>query len=188
MEKLPTRQDLVRKVILPGSRGAEIGVFRGDFAAIMAKCPLAVLHLIDPWIKYPGYEKDPCMNNTNHDENLRVCQAQLAQDIARGRVIIHRGFSADIAVQTNFVLDWFYLDAYHIYPEVIQDLRLWSKRLAPGGFIMGHDYVDGTQWAKVLEFGVIKAVTQFCAEEGWEIQYLTSEPDWPSYCLRKKAA
>jgi hypothetical protein len=85
-----------------------------------------------------------------------------------------------------FMLDWFYLDAFHIYPEVIQDLRLWSKRLKPGGFIMGHDYIETTQWARTLEFGVVKAVNQFCAEEGWEIQYLTSELDWPSYCLRKK--
>jgi hypothetical protein len=186
MEKLPTRQDLVRKVILPGSIGAEIGVFRGDFAVIMAQCPLAALHLIDPWIKYKEYERDACMNNSNHEENLRETQRKLAQDIARGRVIIHRGFSADIAVQTMFMLDWFYLDAFHIYPEVIQDLRLWSKRLKPGGFIMGHDYIETTQWARTLEFGVVKAVNQFCAEEGWEIQYLTSELDWPSYCLRKK--
>jgi predicted O-methyltransferase YrrM len=49
--------------------------------------------------------------------------------------------------------DFIFIDADHSYEAVKADIAAWSKRLAPGGLIAGHDY--DAHWP-----GVMRAVDE----------------------------
>lgn len=42
-------------------------------------------------------------------------------------------------------LDAVFLDAEHLYDDVMEDLKTWFPKVKPDGIIAGHDYYDGTQ-------------------------------------------
>lgn len=186
MISLPTRQALIRELVKPGTIGAEIGVYRGDFSKeIYAIAEPKMLYLVDAWAKYPEYEKDS-LCHTNQEGNYNDTKAQMAHAIRAGRCEVIRGFSADVAkAWAGQKLDWLFLDSIHTYPFVLEDLREWSKHIVEGGVIMMHDYTE-REAALAMDFGVIKACTQFCEEAGWEVFVVTEEGDWPSAAIRRK--
>ena len=184
MITLPTRIDLI-KMQPAGSIGAEIGTWRGYFAIeILNATRVGKLYLVDAWKKQLGYV-DP-LSDTDHEANLRECKRHIRGHLPSGRVVIVRGTSTEVAEHNRSIppLDWAYIDADHGYDPCLADLIAWSKRLKPGGMLMGHDFTDNEQ-AKKWNFGVIPAVTKFCADYGWEMTHLTNE-DFASYCLKQK--
>ena len=66
-----------------------------------------------------------------------------------------------------------HIDAAHEYREVLRDVEDYWELLAPGGFLIGDDYVDG--WP-----GVIRAAGEFSARQ---VRPLTIEP--PKWILQK---
>lgn len=181
MTTLPTRLDLI-KTMPPKSVGVEIGVLRGEFTAQILTCDVKKVFLVDPW-----HQQDPTVytdywNNTNYPEHLRFVKDRFAVDIALGRVEVIQGLSEIISASHPEIpeLDWVFIDGNHVFQFVLLDLILWSKRLKPTGVILGHDYV------KSQDFGVIEAVTEFCAHYPWELYCVTQETDWPSFALRHK--
>jgi len=185
MISLIDRQALVKSLVRPGSVGAEIGVYRGDFSKeIYALCQPKMLYLIDAWEKYPEYEKDS-LCHTNQDGNYNDTKSQMAHAIKVGRCEVIRGRSHDVAQTWNKPLDWIFLDSIHVYEFVISDLRDWSRFIKPGGVIMCHDFTE-REAALAMDFGVVRAVNEFCAEAGWEITHTTQEGDWPSCAIRRK--
>jgi len=83
-----------------------------------------------------------------------------------GRVKIIR--EASVQAATFFedeTFDFVYIDADHTYEGVSEDIRAWYPKVKVGGIIGGHDYVEATS-NDGLEFGVIKAVTEFREEKG----------------------
>jgi hypothetical protein len=67
-------------------------------------------------------------------------------------------------------------------------VRESAPKVKPGGFIAGHDYVMGN-WLKVLRYGVIEAVREFCVERDWDLVVLTSESiENQSFSLRRIGA
>jgi hypothetical protein len=186
-----TRQDLIREIVKPGSVGAEIGVFCGDFSTQLLKCHPRRLFLVDPWHKYPGFAHDS-INNGDFEYAYKRTVNDHAAEIASGQVMIVRDFSAPTArafYEAHHCLDWVYIDANHLYEFVLEDHRLWQKCLAPGGVLMGHDYRQDNPPG----CGVRQAVDDFCRSEGWEMTHLTldygNSPEWeniPSYCLHKQ--
>ena len=96
-----------------------------------------------------------------------------------------------LATFSDHFFDWIYIDANHTYESVRADLEACLSKVRPGGIIAGHDYINTTYW-KDLNYGVVEAVDEFCAEHNWEIIYLTREPGNeingrgnPSYALRQ---
>jgi hypothetical protein len=95
-------------------------------------------------------------------------------------------------------LDFIYIDANHAYDFVKEDIECWYPKVKPGGWVMGHDYIDmnwetppfaengkdkhlwmyddsnpeGTKYAGV--FGVNPAVDEFCLENNYTPRF-TSE-------------
>lgn len=133
----------------------ELGSLGGEGAAIFEAFPMwGHISCVDNWHSAPAYE---------------LCQRRLEHAIRTGKVTLHRALStlaaSDLLYSTvcaagppHFV----YVDAAHDYTSVRDDLVAWYPRLAPGGFIGGHDY--NTPW-----FGVTRAVDEFRSSHGLNI-------------------
>jgi predicted O-methyltransferase YrrM len=108
--------------------GAEIGVDVGAHAeALLTYCPVAMLHLVDPWPKEwaRGY-----------------CEGRLAR--FRARVEMHQTSSLDGA--RSFPpgsLDFAYIDQVHDGPSVTADLHAWWPLVKPGGVLGYRNYAEG---------------------------------------------
>jgi SAM-dependent methyltransferase len=148
---------------------AEIGVWEGDFSRRMLdRTRPAKLHLIDPW----RYEQDLTYKDSLYGGQIGGSQAHLdgvyarvckrfAPEIAAGQVLIHRGDSHTVCEQfEDQYFDWIYIDGNHLYEFAIRDLRLYHRKVKPGGFLTGDDYAEGGWW----QGGVKKAVDEFVAE------------------------
>lgn len=188
MKLLPTREALIAELVKPGMVGAEIGVYRGGFSRQIAALGTAMLYCIDAWESYPEYAKDSICHmdqNDNHQATLR----EMASYIAAGKCAVIRSRSVEAALHWEHTppsLDFIFLDSNHAYEFVIADLMAWELHIKPGGVIMCHDFTESSAGAIAMNFGVVKAVNEFCETHGWEITHVTQESDWPSCAIRRK--
>lgn len=191
MKTYATRLDMIKE-FRPGSIGAEIGVYRGDFShEILTDTKVGHLYLVDPWIKQPDY-KDT-INDEDQEGHFQETLRKVRHFMAGGNCTVIRNFSKVVA-ETNPdipALDWCFIDAFHSFEAAYEDVTLWSKRLkaAPFGVMFMHDYFagpryghDGHEWSS----GVIPAAEKFCAENGWEVTGITTE-DLPTAKLERKS-
>lgn len=120
------------------TRGAEVGVKRGEYSEVICKAnPDGNLYLIDPYVCYDGlFETD---------------QKQMEQNRARARSRV-KGYDCEFIRKPSVEaaqmfaddsLDWVYIDANHAFEYVVADLAAWSRVVRPGGLICGHDYIQG---------------------------------------------
>lgn len=184
MKIIPTRLDMIR-TLPQGAVLAEIGCWKAYFATDIMELPnIGKLFCVDLWKKIEGYS-DP-LNDDDHEANYREAQHNLRGHLLGGRVKLIRGASLEVALNTREIppLDAVYLDASHMYDDILADLRAWEKRLKPGAVIMGHDYTNNAM-SRQYGWGVIKAVTQFCAETNWVMTAITDE-DFASFKLEIK--
>jgi hypothetical protein len=152
---------------------AEIGTWRGDFAAtILDSRRPRRLYLVDPW-EYrteAGYERAIYGGRKANGQQLmdatyeRVL-ARFRAPIDGGQVVVQRSRSLDAAAAfDDESLDWVYIDADHSYEGVKNDLDAYFRTVKPGGFIAGDDYGQVGSW---FEDGVTRAVDEFagrCAD------------------------
>lgn len=184
MKIIDHRIDLI-KSLPPQTIGAEVGVWRGYFSIeILNNCPIKCLYMIDPWANQPREVYDDSITEENQEENLRQARHHTRGHPNRCKII--RGFSVEVAANNTEIpsLDWVFIDGNHGYDACKADHVAWSKRLKHGGVLMGHDYTTNSQ-SKLWNFGVVKAVDDFCREFGWEMTIKTNE-DFASYQLEKK--
>jgi hypothetical protein len=162
---LPNARDVVLDVLPKRSIGAEVGVHRGNFSALLLNAvgPME-LHLIDPW----KYEDTPMYKNAWYgakasgqgemDRHYRYVCERFSPQIQSGVVRVHRGYSGEILAQLpNAYLDWIYIDGNHLYEFIKMDLELSFEKVKRGGYIAGDDYHRGGWW----EGGVKRAVDEF---------------------------
>jgi len=147
-----------------GSVGAEIGVWQGDFAALMLKVVRPrMLHLIDPWLSAADDEHAGALFDRPQNELDAIAgrvRARFATEIAAGRVVIHRATSAATAAAlADASLDWVYVDGDHAYDAVRADLVTYAAKVRPGGFVAGDDYRRGGMYKS----GVKRAVDETVA-------------------------
>ena len=54
-----------------------------------------------------------------------------------------KAFEVDSRVSPNFVedasLDFYFIDASHTYKDVVKDIKAWTPKLKPNGWMIGHD-------------------------------------------------
>lgn len=189
MTIVPTRIDLI-KMLPAGTVIAEVGTWRGYLAIqILNECPnIKQLWCVDAWKGQTGVCTEEPKSDEQHEADYQQCLHHLRGHLPSGRVKIVRGFSLDVAVNDRTIppLTAAYIDADHSYAACLADLIAWSKRLTPGGVLLGHDYkADGN--AAKWNFGVIPAVTDFCASYGWELTHLTAE-DFASFRIECQTA
>jgi len=183
-----TRENLLQ--LLPkGGEVAEIGVALGEFSqVILANAAPRKLHLIDPWAHQDraDYRYDP--NNADEVEQARRYQSVLARfaaQILSQQVEVHQAYSQDIAASfTPGQFDWIYVDGLHSYDGVSSDLRHYKDKVKPEGLIIGHNYTNHIG-AQEMNFGVIEAVNDFAAAEGFHLIVLTHEV-FPTYVISRR--
>jgi hypothetical protein len=146
---------------------AEIGTWRGDFAAtILDNRRPRRLYLVDPW-EYrteAGYER--AIYGGRKGDGQQMMDATYERVLARfrgpidgGQVVVQRSRSLDAAAAfDDESLDWVYIDADHSYEGVKNDLDAYFRTVKPGGFIAGDDYGQVGSW---FEDGVTRAVDEF---------------------------
>jgi len=143
----------------PGSVGAEVGVFRGDFSAeILARVRPRQLHLVD---RFAG---QVCSDAAGQmvDENMSAMPAKLRARFAGQPIELHAspGYTW-LAAQPEASLDWVYLDSDHSHFNTRLELDAALRAVKPGGIIAGHDF-----YAEQFP-GVVLAVTRFARE--WDL-------------------
>ncbi len=174
IKKLVSRNELVKQ--LPHNAViAEIGVARGDFSqVILTNAFPRKLHLIDAWEYqdksiYPETVNPQRNSQKKQIQNYNFVLQRFNQQIQKGQVILHKGYSADVLKKfPDHYFDWVYIDANHQYKFVKEDLELCRLKVKEEGLICGHDYCEGNPIVGI-NYGVIQAVNEFCEKYGWEI-------------------
>lgn len=159
--------------LLPkGSVGAEVGVWRGDFAAqLLRQVEPQRLHLVDPWTFEPDYPESlyggrVASSQTDMDRIYRDVLDRFAEEIDVSRVVVHRGDSEVLRDRVpDGALDWAYIDGNHLYESVRRDLDVFRAKVRPGGFLAGDDYREPGWWGD----GVTRAVDELVRTEAAEI-------------------
>ncbi len=143
---------------------AELGVYRGDFAAIInAAFPGRKLHLFDTFEGFRGID-------VGNEKSLGFSEARAgdfsdtSEESVREKLpypekaVFHRGwFPETFRGLEGLSFSFVSIDA-DLYAPTAAALPVFWERLSPGGAIMVHDY-NSLQYK-----GVKKAVDDFCAE------------------------
>lgn len=127
--------------------GVEVGVDVGAHAhALLAYCPIATLHLVDPW-------PNPYCRG--------YCEGRLsAMPGLRSRFYMHKCGSLEAAanIARGEMFDAIYIDQEHDAEAVSGDLRSWWQRLKLGGVLGYRNYTGrGTPLDKAIDEFVAKA-------------------------------
>lgn len=123
--------------------GAEIGVWKGEFSALLCEGnPQLELLCVDPWEPYQAW-RDTKNALTGAEAEAFMAAAYDAAEarLAPLKARIHRAYSVDAAKTVpDGSLDFVYIDGNHGYTAVLDDLAAWTPKVRRGGFISGHDY------------------------------------------------
>ncbi len=140
----------------------EVGVFDGRLSRrLLYRLNLHLL-MVDPWgtaassddAKYAtGYGVE-----TAEDWAKVMQTAQENVQWAADRVRMYQGTSEEAAQEFQEQFDLVFLDGDHGYEAVSNDIRAWWPKIAPGGWIGGHDYRSD------MDVGVIEAVEDWADE------------------------
>jgi Methyltransferase domain len=186
VHSVPARADIPRLLNRLGLRGAgvEVGVKEGKYsAAILTGWQGRLLISIDPWLEAPDgtYVDIANVPQARQEAFLAAARERLAPFGERSEIWRLTGDEAARRIPDG-TLDFVYLDARHDYVSVCNDLAAWFPKVAPGGVIAGHDYVDGELREGI--FGVRSAVDEFFGARGLPVGVTTAEPaTFPSWIV-----
>lgn len=177
-----------------GSRGAELGVFRGVMAAailrIVRPCQL---YLVDAWRQQEeGNDVDRAATTEWHQGNREVAMRRIDERRAATDVQILQMQTTEAAAHVaDGLLDWVYIDADHTFNGVYGDLCAWWPKVKSGGVVAGHDYLPsyhgqslGPKGQKAMReseddgSGVMGAVAAFRRERDLEDVALNVTEEW----------
>jgi hypothetical protein len=169
IERLQARKWILN-LVSPGGVGAEIGVFRGHFSALI--CQLArprKLYLIDPWTTL-----GPTFGWGKGYTNFDTLTTEAARDEAIARVAqfpdVETVFVEDsyprCAARITDALSFAYLDASHKYKPTLSELANLKDQMTPDGIILGDDWAPDPN---NQHHGVFLAVQEFTRHSDWQI-------------------
>ena len=155
----------IREENIPGDV-AELGVFRGDFAALInAAFPDRTIHLFDTFEGFPAQdveiEQAQGLSRAKTGDFSETAADMVEQRLPHPwRAVFHKGyFPATFNGCEEKTFAFVSVDA-DLYAPTAAALPLFFDRLSPGGVLLVHD-VNSTQFS-----GAGKAVREFCAERG----------------------
>jgi len=146
-------------------KGAEVGVHAGYYSRVLLDIiPDLELYMVDSWNKHEGRRR----------AYIEVQETFTPEKYPGAKII--KGNSTDVAKQIeDGSLDFVFIDAAHDYQSVKDDLNAWHKKVRKGGIMSGHDYYESRSGM----LGVIKAVDEFVAEHGYNLQLTEWDKDAP---------
>lgn len=160
---------------------AEVGVFYGDVAEhLLTTFPRMFYTGVDLWAVQ---DSEVYNDDANNAEVLNLAYIHTLNRIVpfAGRTELYKIDSIKCAEEFYKIgvrFNMIYIDANHSTEAVYNDIIAWSKCLADGGILCGHDYCPG--WESVKE-GVDKAATVLGCEvkSCWEgLTNITKSSVW----------
>lgn len=131
---------------------AEIGVYRGDFAAEVLRRAegLQKYYLIDPWRHLADWNK-PANESDEHFERLYHTALEQTAFAAHKRVVL-RGKTTEVIEQIpDGSLDFAYIDGDHTLRGITIDLIRIYPKIREGGWMGGDDFCRSI-WQHANEF------------------------------------
>lgn len=168
-------------LIEKGSRGVEIGVWRGSTTKRFLERNLEKLVLIDPWSTDPYKQRGEKEFNTylerysklvdgNKEEKFQSYYDKVFKEVTAlfadvPCIEICRATSSQWFEEQwdGELFDWVYVDGDHSYEGALYDLEMSQKIVRKGGLIIGDDYKWRGPGGKP---GVKKAVDEFSRNTG----------------------
>lgn len=175
--KAAGRGDLCRLFAELGyRRGAEIGVWAGEFSELLCRTiPGLELTCVDPWKAYKTYNE-----RKNNQARLDGAYREAIARLAPFDCTLLRMTSLDAAARIpDRSLDFVYVDSNHQEPFISQDLAAWMPKVRSGGILSGHDYHAKPKRPHLQE--VKPAVDAFTAAHRIEPWYVLAADKAPSY-------
>lgn len=124
------------------SKGAELGVRRGDFSkSILENNEKVTLFLVDLWRGAPehGILNVPGETYDEMESNYLITLKNI--EPFKSRVTILRNLTTEAAkLIDDKSLDFVFIDATHTYDALIKDIKAWKDKVKDDGIICGHDY------------------------------------------------
>jgi SAM-dependent methyltransferase len=150
---LPSRETIL-EFMPKGGVCAEIGTQIGNFARqILTLMKPAKLHIFD--IDFTPFD-----------------HAHFEPAIQRGTVELHQGDSSSLlSALPDRSFDFIYIDGDHSYDGVVKDLAAAANKIKDDGWIVCNDYTLYSPLEQI-QYGVYRAVNEFCWQHGFEIVYL----------------
>ena len=161
-----TRNDMIKHYCnsLSNPKILELGVFRGEFLDYLVKeCNYGSIDAVDLFegiassgdadgnnvVDYDvGKSYFELLNKYKYNENIKIHKSNTITFLQN---------------QEDNIYDIIYIDAYHSYAGVKNDIENAYKKIKNKGYIMGHDYEMNMEKANnVYDFGTKKAVDEFC--------------------------
>jgi predicted O-methyltransferase YrrM len=139
---------------------AEIGSYAGVSSEVLA-LHCTKLHCIDTW------------EDWNHDgiifqamelfDNMRSLYTHIDKLHMRGEE------AAKLFPDGHF--DLVYIDASHWYNDVMSDINTWLPKIKNGGYLAGHDYIEGIDVLYAVNdyFGKTHSITRY-PDSSWLIK------------------
>lgn len=172
-----------------GGIGAEFGVFRGHFAAVIAReAKPRKLFLVDPWTldgERFDWGDDPYTNFNRlttagalADTRHRMAPYEQACHVVYAETWLEN-FVEQFSKYSGAKLDFAYLDTSHTYANTLSELNLLAGIVADDGVILGDDWIpDITD----RHHGVMRAVNEFIKGADWQIVCAGRDNQ---FCLRR---
>lgn len=119
--------------------GVEVGVQAGAYSETLCKqIPGLKLYSIDPWVSYGWYAR----KSANQDKMDRWYREAIVRLKPYNCEVI-RGYSKDVVHRfEDNSLDFVFIDGNHGYEYVLQDIKIWTKKVRAGGIVSGHDFFN----------------------------------------------
>ena len=127
--------------------GVEIGVDRGEYSEVLCKAnPNLRLFGVDPY-QLSAYEPVINPQQAGIHVNQEGFEGNYEQATTRLKPYpnyrLVRSYSMDaLKLFEDDSLDFVYIDANHDFPNFINDLHEWLKKVKTGGIMSGHDYAN----------------------------------------------
>lgn len=139
----PDRHDFWAKLLkeLGSTTAAEIGVWKGDFAAhILKECAaLQRYYMIDPWRRLDDWNKPANVDDALFEDIY--AEAMSKTQFAEERITVLRGTTSEVidAIPDD-TLDFAYIDGDHTLKGIAIDLIRAYAKVKPGGVVGGDDF------------------------------------------------
>ncbi len=126
------------------TKGAEIGVYKGEFTEQFCKAGLFI-YAVDSWMEYrirrdliPQKRQDFLYGHTQ----------RLLKPYTNCQIIRKSSMDA-VKDFEDESLDFVYIDGDHSFKEVVCDIVEWEKKVRKGGIVAGHDYFFSPYYCEV---------------------------------------
>lgn len=145
--------------------GVEVGTDRGGYAKdILERMPFVDLYTIDPWLPYNEGDE------VKDVEKMKEIEAEARETLSvyPNCTIIKDTSMNTVQVFDDNSIDFVFIDGDHEFDGVYEDIVEWTKKVKPGGIVVGHDYKEDA----FRKYGVIEAVNKYCQENNIETLYI----------------